>query len=117
MERESLLYAATIRHASYRKGLRDTTAVLRNHGTLENLDSFPRTLFDPVVDLHGAADLNDRGILLNLLTYKSLNLIHLRLLLIQRTFVQSIAEDCSESCAYAQRVDYTMQNSLLQAFF
>ena len=105
MERERLFNAATICNTSYGEGLRDTTAVLCNNGTLEDLDSLPCALFDTVVNLNGATDLDYRGILLNLLIYKSLNLIHcLALLKTSNIHAEHLQRTVLNLVLYAQRI-------------
>ena len=72
MDREGLLHTASVRNASYGKGLGDSAAVLGDNGTLEHLDSLAGSLFDSVVDTDGITNI-DRGDLgLQLLIRKSL---------------------------------------------
>jgi len=92
---ERLLHAATVRNSSDGKGLGDAAAVLGDYGSFEHLDSLTRTLLDLVVNTNGVTDADHRNVFLKLLTCKSLDHIHLLALLKYRTFMQSIAADCS----------------------
>ena len=60
VEREGLFYAAAVCNSAYRKGLRDTAAVLADNRALKKLDSFTSTLFDEVVYSYGITDI-ERG--------------------------------------------------------
>ena len=74
MDRESLLYAYTVRYTSNGKGLRDSASALSDNGTLEQLSSGLLTLGDADVNLNAVTDLELRNLSLKMLTCKSLDL-------------------------------------------
>ena len=111
MKGEGLLYTYTVGNTSNGKGLGDSAAMLSNNGTLEHLSSGLLTLGDTNVNLYTVTDAEYGNFGLKLLINKSLDLIHFMALLIQRTFMQSFAEDCSEShCANTRRHRHSCSN-------
>ena len=93
MNGESLLNTNTVRNSSYSKGLGNSTAMLSNNGTLEELNSLLLTLGDTNVNLNTVTDTKLRNLSFKLLTYKSLDLFHFMALL----------NYCEHSCGATQR--------------
>ena len=67
MYREGLLDADAVRNASDSEGLGDAAAILCDNGSLEDLNTLTRTLFDLVVNTDGVTDIDHRDIFLELL--------------------------------------------------
>lgn len=82
MERESLLNAYAVCDSSYGERFGDSAVSLGNNRALEKLDSLTGTLFDLVVNDNSIAHLKLRHFSLQLLAYKSRDLIHCDFLLL-----------------------------------
>ena len=104
MDRESLLYANTVRNLSNSEGLGDTAAMLSDYGTVEHLSSGLLSLGDADVNLYAITNVELRNLSLKLLIYKSLDLFHFMALLNTTNIRAELAEDCSENTPlYANR--------------
>ena len=97
MDRESLLYANTVRNSSNSEGLGNATAMLSDNSTVEHLCSGLLSLGDTNVNLYTITNLELRNLSLELLIYKSLDLFHFMALLNTTNIRAELAEDCSEN--------------------
>ena len=76
MKREGFLNTYTVSNASYSKGFGNTAVFLGDNRTFEKLNSFSGAFLDLVVNSNSITDLESGDICLELLVYKSLNLVH-----------------------------------------
>lgn len=76
MKREGFLNTYTVSNASYSKGFGNTAVFLGDNRTFEKLNSFSGTFLDFVVNNDSITYFERGDICLELLVYKSLNLVH-----------------------------------------